>query len=415
MIRKDLSAKDLNDTNIDLIFLLYWGVLVFWQNINPGSTGSTADTLIKTCLILFLVGYYLLHTHTFRTSSLALSFLFAAAMVISFLSESAVELRNILTYFFPVAFAFLSCCTGGRFQINLAKLLRFMWGIVAMVLYMALYAVVATPDKFLRALTASSAYGNELTSFFISNHEYGLYLMAGITACILLMELVPKRTGGRTAFLLGCIAFFAINLVLTYSRTSMLATALIVVIYMLLNRKSKMAKLFFIVLLLLAIVVATVPELREYFLKIVLKDNNLAGRDDLAALAMETFEKASLRGKLFGQGATEMASFFKEETDHASVHNAYLQILLYFGMIPLFTMIVFLIWQVIADFKMIKKNRTLAVLFIGLLFACVSTMFTNTAILFSSPVDSFFLTVFTVLIPQYVRNAVMTNSFGFKG
>ena len=406
-----LLTKNPHDTNIDLVFLLYWGVLVFWQNVNPRSTGTLADTLIKICLFLLLGVYYLLHTSAFSAKAFALVVIFGANMAISFLSETAVTLRNILTYFFPVVFAFFSCCTGARFQINRKKFLRFLWGIVMIVLYAAVYAVVVYPDQFSKALFVTNAYGNELSSFFISNHEYGMYLMAGITACILLLELDPKRKGGKTLLLVGSMLLFSVNLVLTYSRTSMLATALIVLAYTLLNRKSKGARTFFVLLLIVAVAVAAVPLLREYFVKIVLKDNNLAGRDDLATLAIETFKEGSLREKIWGQGATKMADFFYEEAEHASVHNAYFQTMLYFGIAALGAMVLFLVSQLVANTKLIKENRVLGVLFTGLTLACASTMFTNTAVLFSSPIDSFFLTMFTILVPRYVTNAILAGSF----
>ena len=41
--------------NVVLVFLLYWFTLVFWQNINPGSTGTTEDTFIKIALLFSLI------------------------------------------------------------------------------------------------------------------------------------------------------------------------------------------------------------------------------------------------------------------------------------------------------------------------------------------------------------------------
>ena len=410
-----LAQRNLNDTNIDLVFLLYWGVLVFWQNVNPGSTGSTADTLLKTCLILFLVAYYLLHTSTFSVRALAFVVLFGANMAISFLAESAITLRNILTYFFPVAFAFLSLCTGGDLEISQKKLLRFMRIIIGMVLYMALYAVVATPQKFIGAFLASGAYGNELSSFFISNHEYGTYLMAGIAACIVCIELEKDRSFWKNLLYGASLILFFVNLILTYSRTSMLATALIIAAYVALNRKSRLVKKVFAVLVTLTVAVLATPFLRNYFFRFVLKENNLAGRDDLADLAMSAFKQGTLWDQIWGRGATATSFLLREELNRISVHNAYLQILLCFGVMGLLALLVFIMTQLWSNLKLIKKNRFLGVLFVGLTFACASTMFTNTAILFSSPIDSFFLTMFTILVPRYVRKAVLAGTFDAEG
>ena len=106
-----------------------------------------------------------------------------------------------------------------------------------------------------------------------------------------------------------------------------------------------------------------------------------------------------------------MGNFFRQEAEHASVHNAYLQTMLYFGTIPLCIMACFLVSQLVANVKLAMQNRTLGVLFVGLTLSCSSMMLTNTAVLFSSPIDSFFLTVFTILVPMYVRNAVKKQGF----
>ncbi len=406
-----LTPKNPNDTNIDLVFLLYWGALVFWQSINPGSTGSMADTLIKTCLICFLVAYYLWHTSAFGTRALGLVALFGLNMALSFLSETSITLRSILTYFFPVAFAFLALCTGGRFQIKKQKLLRFMHIIIVMVLYMALYAIIVTPQKFIGALSASGAYGNELSSFFISNHEYGTYLMAGITACIVCIELEKDRSFLKNLLYGASLVLFCVNLILTYSRTSMLATALIVLAYVVLNRGSRFGKKVLIFLVASVVAVLTVPFLRDYFFRVVLKENNLAGRDDLASAAIEIFEGGGLVQKLWGQGATLVSSLLRDEAGHASAHNAYLETLLCFGFWGLCAMLLFMFSQLIASLKILKSQPFIGVCSIGLIFACASTMFTNTAVLFSSPIDSFFLTMFTILVPRYVRNAVLAGTF----
>ena len=410
MMQSALRGKG-RSNNIDLALLAYWGILVFWQNINPGSTGSTADTLIKTGLIVFLAGYYILHAEPFGRRSVLLMLAFALSMSLSFVAESTFSLRMLLTYFFPVAFAFCAFCPGGNFQINKKRLLRFMYAIILIVLYMALYALIATPQKFFSALSASSAYGNELTSFFASNHEYGLYLMAGIVACLVCIEMDGQKGFWKKLLFFVAIPLFLANLVLTYSRTAMLATVLIFAACVFLNHKSRFAKLLLIGFIVVAAVVAAVPALHEYFLKIVLKDNNLAGRDELASLAMDTFKNGAFFEKIWGQGASATASFFREETDHASVHNAYLQVLLYFGISGLFAMVSVLLLQLRGAFWLIKRDRFLGVIQIGLVFACASMMLTNTAVLFSSPIDSYFLTMFTIVVPRYVGNAVQMGEF----
>ena len=403
-----------NDANIDLVFLLYWGVLVFWQNINKGSTGTLADTLLKMVLISVLTVYYLMHTHSFSLCQLAFSLLFAVNMTVSFMMEETASLRMILNYFFPVLFVFLSLVAGGELQLSRRKTVRFMRGVILLVSYMAVYAVVTEPETFLNALSVTNAYGNELSSFFISNHEYGMYLMAGVAACLICLELDTERPPLLSCCYLVAIPVFLVNLVLTYSRTSMLATLLFLAVYILCNLKSRYGRLMGAAAVLTVTVILTVPVLRVYCFEIVMKGNNPAGRDRLAAAAMSLFREGTLPQKLWGHGVTVTTAVLRTEAGHSSAHNAYLEVILYYGLIGFAVMLAFVATHMATLIRSFKENRVVGVIGFGLLLACISTILTNTAVLFTSPIDSFFLTVFTVLVPRYMRNAVEDKVFSLE-
>lgn len=152
-------------------------------------------------------------------------------------------------------------------------------------------------------------------------------------------------------------------------------------------------------------------DVREFFFKIVLKDNNLAGRDELYELAIQYFNNADVWEQLFGRGITETRDYFTISTTHGSVHNAYLQVLLYYGVIGLIFMLCFILCRFFAAIKLIKKDKFLGVLNLGLTLTGVLLMTTNTSIIFNSPIDSFFLTSFFMVIPKYTENAVINESF----
>lgn len=397
--------------NVDIVFFIYWAVLVLWQNINPGGTGTMYDTLIKTALFGITIVYFLLHTKGNNFKYFGVFIIFAINILISFLSERYVSLRTILNYFFPVLLSFFTLIIGSKYEIRKSQLIRFLNCVIAVVLYTALYAMLFMPEYFVNALSIDSAYGNELSSFFYSNHEYALYLLSGIISCIFIIELDKGIHLFRKILYVVCGIIFGINLILTFSRTFILGAVSFFAIYLIFNRKSKFAKLIFVLVILVLLVIIFIPQANEFFIKIVLKDNNLAGRDDLSDLAVKTFNDSSLFQKLWGQGVTKMQSLFTDVTSHQSVHNAYLQILLCFGVSGLMAILLFLFTRFLNSIKIIRHNRFIGVANTAMVISCFAVMFFNTTMLFNSSVDSFFLTVFMIIVPKYVGNAILNDTF----
>ena len=99
-----------------------------------------------------------------------------------------------------------------------------------------------------------------------------------------------------------------------------------------------------------ALCIMFIPALRTFFYSIVFKGNASASRDVLFSMALDYYDEGNLVEKLWGQGITESRQFFERETSHGSVHNAYLQILLYFGVVVVIFIIALFVCQLYADF-----------------------------------------------------------------
>ena len=147
-------------------------------------------------------------------------------------------------------------------------------------------------------------------------------------------------------------------------------------------------------------------DIRDFVIKIVLKDNNDAGRGDLYSLAIDYFNDGTAWEQFFGRGIETPREYFVDATDHGSIHNAYLQVLLYYGIAGFLFMVVFIFCRFVAALKLINKDRFVGSLSFGLVAFCATLMFTNTTILFTSPIDSFFLTAFSIVIPKYLENGL---------
>lgn len=407
-----LQKKQNNKNYLHIAIFLYWAILVVWQNISEYALMSTMDTAIKIGLIVFLIISYFAFAkknQAVNPMNLALFTVFMLTQLITLFFEQNFGFRTIVSYVFPLLFLFLSFVYGSNYKIGQKEYVIFLNCVIAVVAYSAIYAVIFKNEYFTQAFSISSAYGNELSSFFVSNHEYGMYLLAGIIACIVCLEYKKDKPFKSKALYLLCIVLFIINLILTFSRTSILAMVGFLAIYILFRGKSKIKAWSIVSVVAIILAYAFFEPFREFVLKIVLKENNSAGRDVLYELAVDFYKESDFVHQLFGSGIQAARSFFDVETSHGSVHNGYLQVLVYYGAVGLIFMIGFIISRLNASIKLIKKNKLVGIILLSLTVSCALLMFTNTTILFNSPIDSFFLTAFFIVIPKYLENAVMNQ------
>ena len=74
-------------------------------------------------------------------------------------------------------------------------------------------------------------------------------------------------------------------------------------------------------------------------------------------------------------------------------------------------MIIFLLSQLYADVRLMKTNRFMGAIFTAMLISASAMMFTNTSIIFTSPIDSYFLTIVAIVVPKFVRNSINSGEF----
>lgn len=410
-----IENKSKSTSNIHIILFGYWCVLVAWQSVGTSANRSGMDLVIKIGLIAVLALYVFLHSNRYVGINLLYLLVFSGCLCVPLVMKETFSLNILISYVFPCLFLFLTFVLGNRFEINRQQLLTFLHGIILAVAYMAVYAILFCGDQFVRAFSISSAYGNELTSFLISNHEYGLYLIGGITGCLIC--LVFKQSAPVKAKLpyFAALALFIPNLILTFSRTSLMGMACILLVYIVLSRRNKLKRYLIVALTVGTAAIWFIPALNTFFMRIILKNNATAGRDVLYQLAVDYFREGTIAEKLFGHGITQSRRFFEDTTSHGSVHNAYLQILVYFGLSVVLVLVIFLATQMVANLKLIRRSRFWGTILAAVLFMNLAVMFTNTAYIFNSSIDSYFLTVFAIIVPKYVRNSICAGTFDVVG
>jgi len=392
--------------DIHTAIFIYWAILVIWQNIGEYTSRTSIDLVIKTGLILWLVFWYFYRVHntTVNSTNLLFYILFVIIQMITFITEPKLDFNILISYIFPSLFIFLSFVYSHKYKITKRQYLNFLNCVIIIVAYASLYAVFFKTDQFLSVFLLTSSYGNELTSFFFSNHEYGMYLVGGIIACIVCLESKKKESFSKKLIYWLCLVLFSVNLILTFSRTSLLGLAGFILVYVFFMGRSTTKKIIILCMLAIAFALLLSEELRNFTLTIVLKNNYLTDRVGLYDSAMNFFKEGTSWQKIFGWGIYKTNYLFARYTSHGSAHNAYMQVLLNYGIIGLAFMICFMLNRFLSAIKLMKKDKFSGVLCLALMLTCTLLMTTNTAIIFNSPIDSFFLTAFTIVIPKYLEN-----------
>lgn len=400
-----------NRIQITHVFLFYWIALVAWQNLGSIALRSGFDLILKVGLILILTAFYFWRARSISKNIVPI-LLLAFSMILSlWLSGDAFSGSNLIAYIYPVLLAFLSFGIGDDFRINKREFLGFLNGVILVTLYASIYAVLFRTEQFLTAFSLKFAYGNELTSFFYSSHEYGMYLVYAIVACIVHIEVKRDLPFKKRLPYFAAILVFVPNLVLTFSRTSMLAMAVIIFVYCFANARIKLRKWLITAVVIVLIAVLVSDRLQNLLVLALFKGTgSLGGRNELFGLAIKLFSEGTMSEKLFGYGLG-VRDVFERYADHGSVHNAYLQVLMYFGAVGLIFFLVLLFGQLYASIRLYRESKFYSLIFCILLLAAMALMFTNTAIVFTSPIDSYFLTVIAILVPKYARNAMKAGTF----
>lgn len=398
------------DKKLAIRMFIYWAVLMVWQNFLTYNRDSNTTTIIKIGLLLFLCVSFFSAGASVKSGAFCVwALFFADTLLTMLLNGEALVGRSTIYYLFPPVFFLLTLLLRSDYQIDKKQYLLFLYCLIITVLVMVLYGVIYMWDYYAKFLSRERAYGSELTSFLYSSHEYGMYLVFGITAVIIWYQSTDRISSHILALLL--LLVFGLNLFLTLSRTSFLACVVLILAYILTSSSAGTKKWFLIVIFAMLLVTFLVPGVLEFVQRILLKENNDAGRFEMWNAAIEKYNSGTVANRFFGYGYTEIMQFTKSNFAHSSVHNSYLQVLLVWGLTGLLFLIGANIYSIVHSVRLFRYDRNMAAVFLALSLSQIAFMLTNTACLFQSVIDSYMLTVFTLVIPRYVGNSIIAGTY----
>lgn len=399
-----MTIKITNNPTISLF--IYWFILLVWQNLFVYSNTNQFTYLIKLSLIVFLIISMGHKKILVNETKMVIWLVFVLEALYLLFVRDTLSVSNIVYYIFPVVFSLLIFICNNSTSISLSEYKRFLFLVVLASLIMALYALFFQTNQLLGVFGLSSAYGYELKSFFISNHEYGMYLTFGIASTLFLYQEVEKDKRNTLVFIV-VISLLGLNLIATISRTSIVACAVIVIIMLLLTKRTPVKKWFIVGVVILVLLFALSRSFQQFFQSVVLKGGNDADRFVMWRVSMQEFKESSLIEKLFGHGLGYVTDFAHQRFMHSSLHNSFVQVLMVWGVIGVIFLIGVILSAIFLSLKTIRINKNIGSIFLAFALSAIAFMFTNTACLLQSPIDSFMLTIFTIVVPRYVMNGLI--------
>jgi len=318
----------------------------------------------------------------------------------------------ILYYGFPCIYTFLSYAMGYALKLDSFQMQKINKIIIVVALIGVLYTLIFDRSQFTSALSAASGYGNELHSFFSSMYEFALYLFYAIACCIREIDDQSLNGNHEKWYYYVLIGIFFFTMILTFSRTAIVSCIAYMLIYSFMNKQSKARKMVIIGGVIIVILCITIPQLRKYVFETIWKSGISNSRERLYASALEYYSSGTLINKFLGRGVGETRAFFKEMDGYASIHNGYLQILIYYGWLGIMWIVVMTIAQIKKIIKCVHYDKMLAVESFAFLIAALLTMLPTTVILFNSSIDAFFLTSFMIVLPRYRMNYAINLNKG---
>ena len=392
------------------VMYLYWALLISWQIFRTSSNRSIVDISVKFLILAILIFSTLKIQISIPVKNLIIFILFAYYMIFSLLvKEPAITVNSIITYCFPTILTYLFYVHGYNYKVSKEVYIKYLNLIIITVLVMAVYSIIFDFDKFINALKISNAYGNELSSFLISNHEYALYLFLGLISCMFCYQFSSDTQFKKRYLYIIAMIVFAINLVLTYSRTALLGFVVMLVTYIFIGNNNTVKKYIIACSIIGVLVLIFSPSLQEYVMKVVLKENTDAGRLEMWNYGMTLFKDSPFFEKLTGYGYTAISQNLANYYQHQSFHNAYIQVLLQYGVIGFIFFTGLIVSTVINGIKTFRDNRFVGAMFLSMSISAIVYMLTNTTVFMLSTSDSFMFTIFFAVIPLYVKNAIISK------
>jgi len=386
------------------IFPVYWVLLLLWQTFRPVENRSMADIGVKALLLGSMLTFVVLKSFHKKINPAGLLFLFLYTLfqILSHWNNYDIfKLSYLIDIVFSFSIIFTFLILNYDYVITKDEMILFSKIMAGTVFALCVYADIFRFETIIAALKTSSGYLNAVKSILASNHEFGLYLSFGIVSCVFLIFNSQNSLKKKLLYSF-LIILFTFNLILTFSRTSLASVTIAAVLFIHAMKKHRFA--FLCIGLMILAVIFLNTDLREYFLKIVLRVQHDGNRFNLIKGGLKYYAGGNLKDILIGVGPTGSQMYVREISGGRNFHNGYITVLITGGLSMMMFFLYIAFCNINNGIKTLRYDRCSGAYMLAANAIMLLYMWGQTPVIFSPDLVSSMLTFYCIIVPRYFYN-----------
>lgn len=391
--------KNLNSSFLESTISFYIIFALLLQIIGVDSKGSVYDTLYKAVILsIFAIAIiiYSLKRKLVSLNFFYIVFLFITLQIISIIIADHGSIYSLSIIGYYLIMLSLTVIFLGKGIIQVSQFTILCRNFVIFMLLASLFNFVVNFEDLLGLTLTQTSYNYNFSSFFDSRNTFSYFLYIAIVLNTFL--LVYKKN--KFFYSISGIFLF-INLLLTFSRSSLLALFVFLLIFVLSTAKIK-NKIILIYLVALSLILVLINEkVVNLILYIFRPEVGLTGRTQIFDIGFKYFLSNNV---LFGSGYVRPLDHLLLFTNNVTYHNTYISILVYGGLL-LMSFYTLLLYYIFNNIRLLYRfNKNISMFFLSLMASYLAYSIVEEQLLFFTSVSSFIITILLVLYPKLVLN-----------
>lgn len=269
------------------------------------------------------------------------------------------------------------------------------YGLIIICLIYSVYNLINGINNFVYFSNIKYRYLINFSSFFSNKNLFGQLLLFGLFSTHFELE------NRKSKFLLISKYFLIFNLILTLSRTAILAFLIFKIITLISDKK--IFKIFIPMVSFLTIFMLNLFGIRDFIFTFVIRSDAMtSGRTEIWKICLDYFYKSPL----IGYGELHISNIIDNITGVTSMHSWFLKLLLNGGIVNFICYITILLGIFLKLLNLIKNNKNDKILKVCLAFfvSLISYGFFEEINLFEFGWSSLCFTYFIVILPILMCN-----------
>lgn len=408
---KAIASKSTTKQNLNFafVFIVYIIAANLFQILGIYEQYPTLDSAWKATVLLGLLSFTIFKVRKAPTINRSYWPFFVALLLYQLVNPLVTgdiprSIGEITAIAFPPISFFVFLILFNTYNMNERQLMLFMKLFVIFILYACIFNIFVNYDIITSLSTNVRSYELNLSAFFDNRNTFGFYLFLA-AACNFYLILKNRRN----LFFYFTIFVIIGSLLLTLSRSSIVALMVFLLAFLVLENRIKLYFKYLAACIGIIVAVAMIPSLNEFITNNVIREEaGLSGRDAVYTQAAGLLDTG--KDILFGIGYNNSQSQLEQQTGYTSAHNTYLAILIRGGVLLLSFFIIAMIFAANKMTKVRQYNKQLGNFLIALLISYLIYSFAESQVIFFSSVTSFTITTFIILIPLYLSNSYTSRT-----